>query len=75
MSGPASAVDNNMNSKVFINSTSNCIKKFRLDFTNYAALLGNSPRVKTASFAAACTSSSCYLKVTVGDNPDPTLNT
>jgi hypothetical protein len=75
VSGPNDAVDNNMTSRVFINSTSNCLKKLRLDFTNYAAFLGGSPIVKTASFVAACTNSSCYLKVTVGENSDPTLNT
>jgi hypothetical protein len=48
------------------------MKKYRLDYTNYAAYLGNSPRVQTASFVAACYTSSCYFKVMVGDDPEPT---
>jgi hypothetical protein len=42
------------------------------DYTNYAAHLGSSPIVKTASFVAKCGSSTCYFKVMVGDDPEPT---
>ena len=75
--GGSSVFDNDMNSRDYIQSGNNCIKKYRLDYTNYAALLGSSPRVKTASFVAACYTPSCYFKVMVGNDPEPTssLNT
>jgi hypothetical protein len=44
-----------------------------LDYTGYAAFLGSTQlRVKTASFVAACYTSSCYFKVIVGNDPEPT---
>ena len=60
-----------------MNAANSCIKKYRLDYTNYAAYLGSSPTVKTASFVAACYTATCYFKVMVGDDPEPTstLNT
>ncbi len=77
--GNADAVDNNISSRCFFNVCSNsCIKKYRLDYTNYATFLGTTPlRVKTASFVAACFTATCYFKVMVGYDPNPTsiLNT
>jgi hypothetical protein len=65
--------DNDMNTRGSMNGSTGCIKKYRLDYTNYANFLGNSPlKVLTASFVAACGSPTCYFKVMVGDNPEPT---
>ena len=70
---PAALVfDNDIITYGSFDSNGNCIKYYKLDFSNYATFLNSSPRVRTASFIAYCHNTSCYVKVTVGDNPDPT---
>jgi hypothetical protein len=67
--------DNDIITAGTLADTSDCIKKYRLDFTNYAATAAGKPRVRTASFLATCYTPTCTFYVTVGDNTEPTSNT
>ena len=44
-SGNTNVFDNDMVSRGYVQSSNSCIKKYRLDYTNYATQLGSSPRV------------------------------
>ncbi len=66
--------DNDIRTYGYLNDASICIKKYRLDFTNYAATAAGKPIVRTASFVATCFTSTCSFYVTVGDNAEPTSN-